>query len=321
MPPFNPYFRFLYLSGPHSGRVKREEIYPPIPTGGGGVNWRGPWATETEYALQDAVSHEGASYVCIQAGAGHEPAPGGDPWWDELAEKGDQGETGSTGPPGPTGPQGPQGPQGEQGEQGEQGPQGEQGEQGLQGEEGPEGLNWKGTWNPETPYVVDDAVTYLGTSYMCVEANTGQVPTQVNPYWQVLAGKGDTGAAGPYIIGEVRWFATAANIPAGWYLCDGSAHNGVTTPNLIGKYLKSAAAAGGAGGASTHQHDGISAGTSAGSISAHAKASGTDFPTAGALGKYGDHTFSGGLMPVHQHAAAGNEPPYYELMPYEYCGV
>lgn len=153
----------------------------------------------------------------------------------------------------------------------------------------------------------------------CDLDSTGKVPAARLP----------AGAVGGYIVGEVRWFATSASIPAGWYLCDGNAHNGVTTPNLIGKYLKSAATAGGTGGTSTHQHDEITAGTPTGSVGAIAQ---TQTPGQGSTGTPGtsfaakNHThsapsFTGDALGTHQHAAANGEPPYYELMPYEYCGV
>jgi hypothetical protein len=137
------------------------------------------------------------------------------------------------------------------------------------------------------------------------------------------------GSGGGYIVGEVRWFVTAASIPAGGYLCDGTEHNGVTTPNLIGKYVRSASSAGGTGGSATHQHAAISAGTPAGAVSTIAATStpginATVSPGSGFAAQTHDHpapTFTGSALDSHQHAAANGEPPYYELMPYEYCGI
>jgi hypothetical protein len=137
------------------------------------------------------------------------------------------------------------------------------------------------------------------------------------------------GGGADYIVGEVRWFATSANIPAGWYLCDGEAHNGITTPNLIGKYLKSASTAGGTGGSATHQHAAASAGTPAGTVGTIPATEGLGIgATASPGASYAaqEHThpapsFTGSALATHQHDAANGEPPYYELMPYEYCGV
>jgi hypothetical protein len=111
-----------------------------------GLVWQGEWNADKTYAVDDAVSYEGSSYVAVEENA--DKAPDQNSEWNLLARKGDQGapgETGATGPQGPEGEQGPQGEPGLQGEQGlpgiqgEQGPQGPQGERGLQGEQGPQG--------------------------------------------------------------------------------------------------------------------------------------------------------------------------------------
>ena len=57
------------------------------------------------------------------------------------------------------------------------------------------GLSWLGAWDASTAYVVDDAVSYSGSSYICTEAHTNHVPPNTS-YWDVLASKGDTGATG-----------------------------------------------------------------------------------------------------------------------------
>jgi len=95
-----------------------------------------------------------------------------------------------TGPQGPQGIQGEQGIQGIQGETGEQGIQGIQGEQGVQGEQG---LTWQGAYATETTYAGDDAVSYSGSSYICILESTGNLPTN-ETYWNLLALKGTDGA-------------------------------------------------------------------------------------------------------------------------------
>lgn len=118
--------------------------------------------------------------------------------------KGDTGDTGATGPKGDTGATGPQGPQGEKGIQGIQGPKGDTGATGPQGATGatgatgaagPEGLVWKGAWDSGTAYVIDDAVGYGGSSYICIQAHTNQTPTTA-AYWSLLAAKGSDGNIG-----------------------------------------------------------------------------------------------------------------------------
>lgn len=57
------------------------------------------------------------------------------------------------------------------------------------------GLVPRGAYNGATAYVVGDSVSYNGSSYICILASTGNVPTNTT-YWQVLANKGETGAQG-----------------------------------------------------------------------------------------------------------------------------
>lgn len=45
---------------------------------------------------------------------------------------------------------------------------------------------WKGTYSGATAYETDDVVSYLGTSYICILASTGNLPTNAT-YWNVLA--------------------------------------------------------------------------------------------------------------------------------------
>ena len=54
-------------------------------------------------------------------------------------------------------------------------------------------FNWKGAYAGGTAYVVDDVVSYLGSSYVCILASTGNVPTN-GTYWNLMA-QGGTGSA------------------------------------------------------------------------------------------------------------------------------
>ena len=38
-------------------------------------------------------------------------------------------------------------------------------------------FNWKGAYNGSTAYVVDDVVSNSGSSYICIQASTGNAPT------------------------------------------------------------------------------------------------------------------------------------------------
>jgi len=50
-------------------------------------------------------------------------------------------------------------------------------------------FNWKGTYNAGTAYAVDDVVSYNGSSYVCIQATTGNLPT-VTAYWDTMSQKG-----------------------------------------------------------------------------------------------------------------------------------
>ncbi len=150
------------------------------PVGPRGVTWRGTWSSLTSYSKYDGVIYNGTSYIALFANT-NSPPPSAN--WDILASKGDTGATGATGATGSTGPQGPQGIQGIQGIQGPQG------DAGL-------GITWLGTWSGATAYVVNDAVTLNGTSYICTVNHTNQTPPNAS-YWNVIASKGDTGSQGP----------------------------------------------------------------------------------------------------------------------------
>ncbi len=59
-------------------------------------------------------------------------------------------------------------------------------------------LSWQqGGWNSTVAYTVGQAVSYLGSSYLALVANTNVVPTSSTTDWALLAQAGATGAAGP----------------------------------------------------------------------------------------------------------------------------
>jgi len=51
---------------------------------------------------------------------------------------------------------------------------------------------WLGAWSGATAYVVNDAVSVSGSSYICILANTNQTPPNAT-YWEVLAQQGAAG--------------------------------------------------------------------------------------------------------------------------------
>jgi hypothetical protein len=129
--------------------------------------------------------------------------------------QGIQGIQGPAGATGATGPAGPQGPKGDTGDTGPQGPAGATGATGAQGPQGPAGLNWLGAYSGATAYVVDDAVSYNGSSYVCKLNSTGNLPTN-STYWDLLAEKGAPGAGSGDVNGP------AGSVNSGVALFDGT---------------------------------------------------------------------------------------------------
>jgi hypothetical protein len=89
-----------------------------------------------------------------------------------------------------SGAQGPAGPQGSQGPEGLQGPSGPIGLTGLTGPPGPAGINNRGAWASSATYDVNDSVSYGGSSWIALTANTNSIPSATNSNWQLLAAPG-----------------------------------------------------------------------------------------------------------------------------------
>lgn len=120
------------------------------------------------------------------------------------------GSNGATGPMGPTGARGPSGAAGSNGATGPMGPTGARGPTGVQGPTGARGITgpqgptgtpgtqfvWKGPWVSPGPYAINDCVSYLGSSYVCIAPATTELPTNAS-YFDLIVQKGNTGATGP----------------------------------------------------------------------------------------------------------------------------
>ncbi|MFL1672439.1 hypothetical protein [Paenibacillus dendritiformis] len=53
-------------------------------------------------------------------------------------------------------------------------------------------INWRGDYDSSTSYKKDDAVSYLGSSYICIVDSTGKLPTETS-YWNLMSAKGIDG--------------------------------------------------------------------------------------------------------------------------------
>ena len=188
-------------------------------SGPAGLIYRGTYASSTNYALNDAVTFQGGSYISLAPNnAGNTPgfAPN---FWNVLSA---QGAVGAQGAAGPAGVAGPAGPAGMQGLQGITGPAGTTGAVGASGPAGPQGaagpigaagINFRGAWVAGTRYSTSDAVTYSGGSYLAQAGSTSVQPDSNAAIWALLAasgGAGPTGAAGTAASVQVGTVTTGA---------------------------------------------------------------------------------------------------------------
>jgi hypothetical protein len=56
-------------------------------------------------------------------------------------------------------------------------------------------FKWKGTYAGGTAYTVDDVVEYNGSSYICILASTGNLPTNAT-YFEQMSSAGTNGTDG-----------------------------------------------------------------------------------------------------------------------------
>src|SRR5210317_1809537 len=56
-------------------------------------------------------------------------------------------------------------------------------------------FKWKGTYAGGTAYTIDDVVSYNGSSYICILASTGNLPTNAT-YFEQMSSAGTNGTDG-----------------------------------------------------------------------------------------------------------------------------
>ncbi len=144
---------------------------PPV------ANYTGNYSSTTNYALHDAVSYNGSTYISLIAGnAGNAPALSPSQWALLAA-------------------QGPAGPQGPNGLQGTAGPQGVAGMPGTAGPQGPP-VSFSGNWLAPNNYAIGDAVSFGGSSYIALATSSDRQPDLNPAYWGILAQAGMAGIPG-----------------------------------------------------------------------------------------------------------------------------
>jgi len=131
---------------------------------------KGTYSGATAYTVGDIVDYSGSSYACKANTTGNLPT--NTTYWALLASKGDTGATGATGATGDTGATGATGTS----------------------------FTWLGAYNAGTSYVANDNVSYNGSSYICILASTGNLPTNAT-YWSLLAQKGTDGTGSGDVLG------------------------------------------------------------------------------------------------------------------------
>lgn len=174
------------------------------------ASFSGGWSVGRAYAVGDAASYGGSSYVAVAANSGRQPdmSPA---YWALLAQSGAAGVQGAAGIQGVAGPAGvgAQGPTGAQGQTGVAGGAGPTGVTGLTGSTGPigvagptgaaglAGMAYQGSYLSTKSYAMNDAVSYLGSTYLSTVANNvGNAPDANPAVWSVFAAAGSNGAAG-----------------------------------------------------------------------------------------------------------------------------
>jgi hypothetical protein len=147
------------------------------PQGPAVANFRGNYSATTNYALHDAASFNGSTYVSlVNANLGNAPNVSL-AQWAVLAAQGSAGSQGSQGPAGAAGATGAVG---------------------ATGATGPAGppASFQGAWQLSASYAVGAVVGFAGSSYVALTANVGRQPDVSPTFWAVLAQAGTAGTPG-----------------------------------------------------------------------------------------------------------------------------
>jgi hypothetical protein len=136
-----------------SNDVEARVLGIPGEKGDPGMVWMGEYNPQTTYQKPHAVEYDGSAYVYIHETPSNQ-IPTNPAYWDLVASKGDRGIPG------------------------------------LQGPIGPPGLIWMGEYNQTTQYQKNNAVSYLGSSYIYISDQITNEPPTNTLYWDVLAQSG-----------------------------------------------------------------------------------------------------------------------------------
>lgn len=224
---------YIYLNS-QQARYFYDDVGWGLDTGAIGLDWMGEWNGSETYEIRDGVSLAGSSYIAI-AQSNNMPPPNA-AYWDVLALNGVDGSDGTDGINGADGVDGADGSNViwrgawsaaityavldgverfgssyvANAAHTNQPPPDlafwdlfvSKGDQGFN-------FNWRGAWSDATEYQADDAISYLGSSYVCIasESLDEQPDQNLGTSWELLAAKGDTGEdgadGGPTVLGDL----------------------------------------------------------------------------------------------------------------------
>ena len=118
------------------------------------AKWLGAYSAGTAYVVNDVVSYNNSSYICILNSTGNLPTNA--TYWSLLAQAGTNGTNGTNGT----------------------------------------SFIWRGAYSGATAYVANDVVSYNNSTYICILASTGNLPTNAT-YWSLMALAGAGDVVGP----------------------------------------------------------------------------------------------------------------------------
>jgi hypothetical protein len=136
--------------------------------------WKGAWDDQLPYYPNEVVEYNGSSWICIVAVPFNSGTPPELPGiWNLLAQAGTNGTSGQSGSSGTSG---------------------------ANGSSGTSGISiiWKGEWDENLPYNLNDAVQYNGSSFICILTHPFDLtpPPVDTTNWNLLAIAGTPGTSG-----------------------------------------------------------------------------------------------------------------------------
>lgn len=164
-------------------------------------NWLGAWATATAYEAGNLVSNDGSAYFCVAAHTSSaSDEPGtGGSWGDYWDVFSSAGADGTDGA----------------------------------------SLDWEGSWQTATPYVINDAVFNDGSSYVCTAAHTSSAGDEPGTgaswtdYWDLMAQQGASGAGTGDMLAATYDPANISQQVVGTTATQTLTNKTLTTPTLV----------------------------------------------------------------------------------------